>query len=163
MFRAHQYDYCHKKKKEIKESRTKSLLFLIHTKLCFFVLKALLSLWFWVYDSFIIPKECGAWLGVHRAFSLVLCFSLIWHRDQTTWVVIGHLQRSSTVLKLSMVRRKCSEQDLTLSIHGAAAISYTPTLLANIWKTPVHTVGPKSPRHVFLFSFFELHVLQKCM
>ncbi len=100
MFRARQYDYCHKKKERNKRVKNK-ILAVFDSDL---------------FDSFIIARECGAWLGAHRAFS-VLCFSLIWHRGirpHECHRTPPELQRSSTVLKLSMAGRKCSEQDLTL-------------------------------------------------
>ncbi len=61
VFRARQYDYCHNKIKN-------KILAVFDSDLgccakLFFCLKALLSLWFRVYDSFIIPEECGSMIG----------------------------------------------------------------------------------------------------
>lgn len=147
-------------KKEINKSQEQNpCCFWFRTGVCaklwFFVLKALLSLWF---DSFIIPEECGAWLEVHRAFSLCsLLQPYLTQRDQTTWVVIGHarpeLQRSSIVLKLSnMVGRQFSEQDLTLFPFIMLLLSVTHPHCWQIFEKHQYIqLAPKVPDMFFCF------------
>jgi len=99
----------------------------------------LLSLMFWVSDSYTIPKECAfgkpghdcevtqIWRhpliyrihsGIENSCSLIpLCQIRL---NQSGHKTPPGFQRLSALLKLGMVRRKCSEQDLTLPIFGAA-------------------------------------------